>query len=56
MREMGGWGGRARRGKGYGSVSSPTRLKGKGINLIFPLYPLPLSLSPCPVCPMPNAQ
>jgi len=34
------------------------RLKGKGINLIFPLSPLTLSLSPYPMphaqCPMPK--
>jgi len=36
-REMREQGEQVRRGK---------RLKGKGINLIFPLFPLPLSLTP----------
>ncbi|MFN6518992.1 MAG: hypothetical protein RMY29_031490 [Nostoc sp. CreGUA01] len=33
------------------------RLKGKGINLIFPLFPLRLSQCPMPhaPCPMPHA-
>jgi len=30
--------------------------RGKGINLIFPFSPFPLSLSPYPVCPMSNKK
>ncbi|PHK28797.1 hypothetical protein VF12_32180 [Nostoc linckia z15] len=43
MGEMGRW--------GDGEMGK--RLKGKGINLVFPLYPLPFTLYPFPFTPFP---